>query len=209
MRYDILDEVINILNNNSIEEPLELSNGYYNLRFIDTAIDGTIVKNAVVNVNNSNKLFRARSEMIIIKGDYMYINFDKTEKISCYKAKIGYNVPGGGWEPNEKSINVAVREAEEEVRIKTKNVYYAGNYDVSYNEPLKWVAKNVPKENWWLGYYTEVFVGEYAGKYTEHIDDIDKDKMINTGKFVPIKSVYNKLNPVHKRAIDIYMNKCR
>jgi hypothetical protein len=97
-----------------------------------------------------------------------------------------------------------MREAEEEVRIKTKDIKYAGCYAVEYNEPFWWVKENVPKEVWWLGYYTEVFVAEYAGNYSGKIDDVDKDSMIKTGKFVSIKSVYDKLNPVHKRAIDIY-----
>ena len=200
MNYENLDNVVSFLNS----EPLLLAPPYYDLRFVPVTAEGVTVQNPVVNIKTSGALYRGRSEIIIIKDNMVYINYDKTEKISSYKAGFGYNIPGGGWDMNEAHDISAAREAREEVRINVKNVKFAGNYAVEYNYPLPWVAIHVPKNIQWLGYYTEVFVGEFDSKYTGKIADHDKDSMIKTGKFVPISKVYNKLNPVHKRAIDIY-----
>lgn len=99
----------------------------------------------------------------------------------------------------------AIREAREEVRINVKNVKYIGsflNYDTE--KAAKWVKDNIPKKEWWYGYYTKLYIGEYASRYKGNIEEEDKDEMINTIRLVDIDEVYNKLNPQQKKAVDIY-----
>lgn len=155
--------------------------------------------NAIAQVKGYNFKCRGRSELLVIKGDSVYLA----------KGKEGlygnYSVPGGGWDPKEPHDISAIREAEEEARLSTKNVQYGGNYLTEYSEPHKWVQEKIPKKDQWRGYYTEVYIGEYTGKFNGHIDEEDKDDIINIGKFYPISEVRDILNPVHRRIIDAYI----
>lgn len=156
------------------------------------------IYNAIVDVN-ANIRARGRSELLVIKGDEVYIS--KSKKGLCGD----YSVPGGGWNPNEPHDKSAIREAEEEARLKTKNVKYADRYLSLYDEPHDWIKREIPEEYQWRGYYTEVYVGEYAGKYSGKIEDEDKDDIIKTGKFYKIKEVFGELHPIHQNAILNYL----
>lgn len=155
--------------------------------------------NAIAQVKGYNFKCRGRSELLVIKGDSVYLA----------KGKEGlygnYSVPGGGWDEKEPHDVSSIREAEEEARLSTKNVQYGGNYLTEYSEPHKWVQEKIPKKDQWRGYYTEVYIGEYTGKFNGHIDEEDKDDIINVGKFYPISEVRGILNPVHRRIIDAYI----
>lgn len=155
--------------------------------------------NAIAQVKGFNFKCRGRSELLVIKGDSVYLAKDKNGLYG------NYSVPGGGWDPKEPHDVSAVREAEEEARLSTTNVQYGGNYLTEYAEPKKWVKENLPKKDQWRGYYTEVYIGEYTGKFNGHIDEEDKDDIINVGKFYPISEVRGILNPVHRRIIDAYI----
>ena len=153
----------------------------------------------IAQVKGYNFRCRGRSELLVIKGDSVYLA----------KGKEGlygnYAVPGGGWDEKEPHDVSAIREAEEEARLSTKNVQYGGNYLTEYSEPHKWVQEKIPKKDQWRAYYTEVYIGEYTGKFNGHIDEEDKDDIINVGKFYPISEVRGILNPVHRRIIDAYI----
>lgn len=154
--------------------------------------------NACVKVKGVDKPLRGRSEILIIKGDQVFIKF---------KEKNKYDLPGGGWEKDEGHKTSAVREAMEEARIECKNVEYLDTYVEVFDEPKNWVKDKFDKKDWWYGYYTEVYVGEYDKKYTGHIDDVDKDPgMLNKGKFYPIKDVYSRLSDVHQEALAEYID---
>lgn len=155
--------------------------------------------NAIAQVKGYNFKCRGRSELLVIKGDNIYLAKDKEGLYG------NYSVPGGGWDPKEPHDVSASREAEEEARLSTKNVQYGGNYLTEYPEPHKWVQEKIPKKDQWRGYYTEVYIGEYTGKFNGHIDEEDKDDIINVGKFYPISEVRDILNPVHRRIIDAYI----
>ena len=43
----------------------------------------------------------------------------------------------------------------------------------------------------WVGYYTEVFVGEYDGHYHGYVDEQYKDRRIREGCFHSIERHYN------------------
>ena len=156
------------------------------------------IYNAIVDVNASIRA-RGRSELLVIKGDEVYLS--KSKKGLCGD----YSIPGGGWDPNESHDKSAIREAEEEARLKTKNVVYADKYLSLYDEPHDWVKKEIPEEYQWRGYYTEVYVGEYDGRYSGKIEDEDKDDIIKTGKFYKIKEVFDELHPIHQNAIFNYL----
>ena len=163
-------------------------------------IDGTY--NALVDINGYIRA-RGRSEMLIIKGDKVYLSKSK------HGLSEKYGIPGGGWDPNEDHAITAARESEEESRIKTKNVEYASSYLLIYDDIPGWVKKKVPEEYQWKAYYTEVYVGEYNGKYTGKIDDEDKDDIIKTGKFYNIKDIFDDLYPIHQAAIMNYLSSAK
>ena len=163
--------------------------------------------NAIVDLYNVNDKCRGRSEVIIFKDDQIFLAKNKRGLCSS-KANMIYDVPGGSWDKgdNDHALS-AVREAEEEVRIKVSKPLYVGSYAVIYEQPHRWVRETVPKEVQWKGYYSEVYLALYKSKYNGFIDELDKDDMINYGKFYPIKEVYNDLHPIHKKAVDMYLGK--
>lgn len=154
-------------------------------------IDDDGIYNSMVLLKEYDKPLRARSEMLIIKGRslFMELNNDK------------YRLPGGTWDENEDPEHSAVRETKEEVRINVKNVKYCGCY-AEIGDVSSWMYEKIRKENWWYGKYSEVFVGEYDGKYRGYIAEEDKDNMYKKGKFYPINIIYERLKPIHKKAID-------
>lgn len=156
------------------------------------------IYNAIVDVNASIRA-RGRSELLVIKNDEVYLS--KSKKGLCGN----YSIPGGGWDLNESHDKSAIREAEEEARLKTKNVKYADRYLSLYDEPHDWIKREIPEAYQWRGYYTEVYVGEYTGKYSGKIEDADKDDIIKTGKFYKIKDVFDELHPIHQNAILNYL----
>lgn len=162
-------------------------------------IDGKY--NAIVEIDGESARMRGRSELLIINNNMIYLS--KSKKGLCGN----YDVPGGGWNEGEDHSKSAIREAQEEARLKSKNVNYAGYYTVIYDQPHEWIRNKVDPKYQWRGYYTEVFIGEYAGRYNGKIDDIDKDELIDTGKFYPIEEVYDELHPIHQKAIDEYLSK--
>lgn len=184
----------------------------YNEPVIESHTDPVITKtfeifdhdgysNQCVILNNYNKPLRGRSEILIIKDDMVFLSMKKE---GCNSK---YSIPGGGWDINDKDHKEsAIREAQEEVRINTKNVIPTGlriEYDV---EPPKWMKNKFDKKDWWYGYYVEIYVGEYDSKFTGKISAHDKDSMINTGKFYKISDVYDMLRQEHQKAIDIIMH---
>lgn len=148
---------------------------------------------------NASIRARGRSELLVIKNDEVYLS--KSKKGLCGN----YSIPGGGWDLNESHDKSAIREAEEEARLKTKNVKYADRYLSLYDEPHDWIKREIPEAYQWRGYYTEVYVGEYASKYPGKIEDVDKDDIIKTGKFYKIKDVFDELHPIHQNAILNYL----
>lgn len=148
--------------------------------------------NSIVEVEGFKEKFRGRSEVLIIRGDYVYLSFNKD----------GYKIPGGSWDRNEDHMYAAKREAEEESRIIVKNIRSNGSYLEMYDKPKKWVLETIPKEYQWTGYYTELYIAEYDKRYTGYIADEDKDDIIKTGKFYKISEVYDKLNKYHQKALE-------
>lgn len=182
----------------------------------------------IVKIPNTDMKLRGRSELLVIKNDEVYLSKEKNglcssggfvyckelnegkgmfiKNAETFQPDMEYEVPGGGWKPNEMSWRTAVREAKEEARLccNSPRVYYAGDYVVTYDEPKEWIKENIPKKWQWRGYFTSVFIGSYVSTYAGHIDERDKDDLIDTGKFYPIEEVFPRLNPIHQYAIKKY-----
>lgn len=161
-----------------------------------------------VDVGNGEIVkMRGRSELLVIKdAKEIYLSKEK-HGLCCEGLDNGftYDITGGGWIPGESHLFSAVREAKEEARLLSRNIVYGGCYNVLYPEPKEWIKKKISKHHWWYGYFTEVFVGSYNGKYNGFIHEEDKDSIIKTGKFYPIDQVIDLLNPIHQQAIRNYL----
>lgn len=179
----------------AIEETIKNdSNGIINKWFVKGK-DGC--QNACVQLKGYDKPFRGRSEMIVIRGDEIFLKMNEDGT---------YEFPGGSWNPHEDWSDAAVRETEEEARLEVTNVLSYGFRIETLEEPKKWVKENIPKKDWWYGYYSFICVGTFCGHYGGSIREKDKDDMLYKGKFVPIKDVIPILLLEHKRAILSYMN---
>lgn len=152
--------------------------------------DGTT--STLVTTKKKNYIMRARSEVLILKDDKIFINFKKDG---------GYSFPGGGWNEGENPIDAAIREAQEEVRIIVKDLKPCGIQTGKYKTIKDWVKKKYKKSDWWEGYYCTTFIGQFDGTYTGYIKPEDEDDMLKTGAFRDIKEIYPMLSEYHKNII--------
>lgn len=154
------------------------------------------MNNAIVSIPGNNIKLRGRSEVLIFKKDKVYLAF-KGDK---------YRIPGGSWEPNESHADTAIRETQEEVRMNIAHPKYITSYVEEDDKPKQWVIDTIPKNMQWKGYYIDLYIAEYNGQYSGHVNNYDKDNIVNIGKFYNIEDVYNKLNPYHKKAVEVYIS---
>lgn len=166
-------------------------------------VDHRGIYNACLRIQGYEKPFRGRSEILIFKNDKLLVNFKNGT--NQYYSKF----PGGGWNKNEEPMEAAIREAKEEVMINVKNVKYVGCYLKYSDTAAKWVRDNIPEKDWWYGYYTMVYIGEYDSKYSGNIAEEDKDDMIDTIKWMDIDKCYDRLESFHKKAINMYLGKSK
>jgi hypothetical protein len=153
--------------------------------------DGTW--NSIVVFSGDNHVYRVRVETLILNGDSIFLKFYPKDN------KKIYTIPGGSIEKDISNIDQAVNECKEEARIVVKNIQSTG---VTYKEimsPPKWAVTSQPVN--WNGNYTEVYVAEYDKKFNGHIDKVDEDKFMMTGKFYNIHKVYPYLRKEHKKAL--------
>lgn len=146
--------------------------------------------NTYVRVKGYDKLLRGRSELLIVKGDSVYLQ---------KKTDGGYRIPGGGWNEDEDHAQAAIREAQEEARITAKYPIYQGSY-IKKCDPPKWMKEKFTEDKWTYGYFSEIYVAEYDKKYTGFIAEADKDDMYKYGKFYPLDEA---IQFVDERHIDI------
>ena len=120
--------------------------------------------------------------------------------------KRKYTIPGGSFERDVPNDKQAIAECQEEARLKIRNIQPTGITYKDIKPPPKWAINKQPIN--WNGNYTEVYVGVYDGKYTGHIDKVDEDKFMITGKFYKLDEVYRYLRKEHKDALKtIYPNR--
>lgn len=159
--------------------------------------------NACVKIKGYDKPFRARSSMLIIKDidtePKVYFSYSDKDK--------EYHAPGGGWNKKEEPMRAAMREAKEECHINVKIVKPFGERLEYYDEVRDWVKDHVDNpDDYWYGYYSKIFVGQFGSKYNGHVNDEDEDPEINSGKFYNFEDIKDKIYPEYKKAIEDYLS---
>ena len=133
------------------------------------------VDNCCIMVEGYKHPMRGRSAMIILR------NVDGKPHVLCKDNVDGqddYSMPGGGWNKGESPKDAAIREGHEETQCKIKDVVPKGlliEYRDAKDKVKDWVKEHVPEDQWWYGYYSAIFVGQYDGKFTGHVDERDKE----------------------------------
>lgn len=185
------------------------SNGIEEVKFLQALSDHEET-HPIVKIAGIDTWLRARSEMLVLSDDMIFLT-RKKKGLCSDMADSGfiYDVPGGGWLVSEDHFTTAIRETEEEARIKTKNAIYGGAYVVIRTKAHPWVQENVPKEYIWKGYYSEVYVSEYDGNFTGDIAERDLDPDMAEGDWYPIDDFIDLLCPVHQIAIRKYLSMAR
>lgn len=159
--------------------------------------------NACVKIKGYDKPFRARSSMLIIKD----IDTDPKVYFSYSDKDKEYHAPGGGWNEKEEPMKAAMREAKEECHMNVKIVKPFGERLEYYDEVRDWVKDHVDNpDDWWYGYYSKIFVGQYGSDYTGKVNDEDEDPEINSGKFYNFEDIKDKIYPEYRKAIEDYLN---
>jgi 8-oxo-dGTP pyrophosphatase MutT (NUDIX family) len=160
--------------------------------------DGTW--NSIAVFSGDKRIYRIRVETLIIKDDkFIYLKF--LPKNRNRKDNRIYLVPGGSVSKDSSNMDQAINECKEEARITVKNIKSTG---ITYKEstyPSK-LAIATQAVNW-NGNYTEVYVAEYHKPYRGHIEKVDEDKFMITGKFYNIDKIYRYLRKEHKKALQI------
>ena len=155
--------------------------------------------NSILVFDNDKNIYRGRVETLVIKdNEYVYLKFLPKES---QNDKRKYTIPGGSFERDVPNDKQAIAECEEEARLKIKNIQPTGITYKDIKPPPKWAINKQPIN--WNGSYTEVYVGTYDGKFTGHIDKVDEDRFIITGKFYKIDEIYKYLRKEHKDALKI------
>ena len=158
--------------------------------------DGTW--NSIKVFSGDNHIYRVRVETLIIKdGNFIFLKFLPHQQAA--HSNRSYLIPGGSIEKDISNIDQAINECREEARITVKNIQSSG---VTYKEvtiPPKWAIATQAVN--WNGNFTEVYVAEYDKPYVGHIDKVDMDKFMMTGKFYELDKVFQCLRKEHKDAL--------
>ena len=172
------------------------NDGYY---------DSNGVWNSIKVFNNDPHIYRVRVETLIIKdGRFIFLKFLPSSQKN--HTKRTYLIPGGSISKNNSNINQARNECIEEARIIIKNIHETGIIYKEYVAPPQWAISSQAVN--WNGNITEVYVAEYDRRYNGHINKIDEDKFIASGKFYDLNKVFHILRKEHRDAINlIYPNK--
>ncbi len=163
------------------------------------------VANCCVKIKGFELPFRAKSTMIPIRktknGIEVYAKVKDDKDIHIF--------PGGGWDPNEDPMDAAIRETKEEAKFVVTGATYCGEL-IEYSKNIaKWVKENIPKDQWWAGYYSKIYVGIYKSKYTGKVDEVDQDPEMASGKWYPYEEILDYMVPEYKDALNRYLGKTK
>lgn len=146
-----------------------------------------------------NNLYRNRIETIIIKDNkFAFI------KITNEPGK--YKLPGGSLDKDTTLEQQAINECHEETHFEVSDISNTGiTYKVNYPND------NRTKDTYYkygiklTGAYTQIFTAKYDGKYNGHIDDVDEDPYVRSGKWYTFKEAFGIFNQHHKEALKQYI----
>lgn len=190
---EYVTDVINRSFSESVVYDDEISEPWYII-----SDDGAV--NCCISVSGYEHCMRGRSSMLCLNND------NGVWKVFIKRTTDDYGAPGGGWNKDEDPMDAAIREAREEARLEVTNVKRMGTL-IEYHENVQdWVKEHVKNEkDWWYGYYSAVFVGKYAGKYTGDIKEEDMDSMGYEGEWVEIEEAAKGLPKEYYTAIIKYL----
>lgn len=146
--------------------------------------------NCCISISGYPRPLRGRSGMILLREIG-----GKWHALIKRKPNGEYEFPGGGWDKGETAEEAAVRECQEETQTKTKDVkrvFTQIQYNPKKSQVSPWVKKNVNNEDdWWYGYYSAFFIGQYDGRYNGKIKDEDYE---DTFKWKSLDFIKKKIN---------------
>lgn len=149
------------------------------------------VWNSIIKFPGDKRIYRGRVETLVIK-DFKSVYLKKSSDGT-------FKLPGGSFDKDIPNIDQAVNECQEEARLNVRNIQSTGISMKEYKGTPKWALEKSLIT--WNGYYTELYIAEYDSKFTGHIDDVDRDPFMLSGKFYPLKEVLQKLRPQYRTAI--------
>ena len=138
------------------------------------------IANAVMVIGGEK--YRVRAEVLIKKGDKLYVNY--TRRRNQYNRY--YKIPGGSIMPSKSAEETVVCEAREEARLLIKNVRFTCNKLIQrYTEIPEWHKRILwPLGLRYVGSVTLICMAEAYGRYDGYVKPEDSEPdMLNNGKF--------------------------
>lgn len=145
--------------------------------------------NPIVIINGEQ--YRHRVECLIIRQNKLFVAKSNTGVLL---------IPGGGVDKSLSDEEQVYNECKEEARILVENIKPTG-YAYLRRTGVSESAKRLPKEQQWVGSYTEIYIADYAKDFTGFIDYCDRDSEMIRGDFRPISEIIDKLVPEWKLAL--------
>ena len=145
--------------------------------------------NPIVIINGEQ--YRHRVECLIMRQNKLFVAKSNTGVLL---------IPGGGVDKSLSDEEQVYNECKEEARILVENIKPTG-YAYLRRTGVSESAKRLPKEQQWVGSYTEIYIADYAKDFTGFIDYCDRDSEIIRGDFRPISEIIDKLVPEWKQAL--------
>lgn len=174
-----LDDIIS--NESTIEDfEIEAETGFY---------DKHNRWNPIVIINGEQ--YRHRVECLIMRQNKLFVAKSNTGVLL---------IPGGGVDKSLSDEEQVYNECKEEARILVENIKPTG-YAYLRRTGVSESAKRLPKEQQWVGSYTEIYIADYAKDFTGFIDYCDRDSEMIRGDFRPISEIIDKLVPEWKQAL--------
>ena len=145
--------------------------------------------NPIVIINGEQ--YRHRVECLIMRQNKLFVAKSNTGALL---------IPGGGVDKSLSDEEQVYNECKEEARILIENIKPTG-YAYVRRTGVSESAKRLPKEQQWVGSYTEIYIADYAKDFTGFIDYCDRDSEMIRGDFRPISEIVDKLVPEWKQAL--------
>lgn len=145
--------------------------------------------NPIVIINGEQ--YRHRVECLIMRQNKLFVAKSNTGILL---------IPGGGVDKSLSDEEQVYNECKEEARILVENIKPTG-YAYLRRTGVSESAKRLPKEQQWVGSYTEIYIADYAKDFTGFIDYCDRDSEMIRGDFRPISEIVDKLVPEWKQAL--------
>lgn len=145
--------------------------------------------NPIVIINGEQ--YRHRVECLIMRQNKLFVAKSNTGVLL---------IPGGGVDKSLSDEEQVYNECKEEARILVENIKPTG-YAYLRRTGVSESAKRLPKEQQWVGSYTEIYIADYAKDFTGFIDYCDRDSEMIRGDFRPISEIIDTLVPEWKLAL--------